>query len=49
MDADERLELNFRSRALREIERAELEGHLAYSVVLRELWDRPDAYRVDGI
>lgn len=49
VDADERLERDFRSRALREIERAEYEDHLAYSVMIRELWNRPDAYRTDGI
>ena len=49
VDADERLERNFRIRALREIERGKREGHLAYSVVGRELWDGPDTYRVDGI
>ena len=49
VDADERLERGFRGRALREIERAEREGYLAYSVVLRELWDRPDTYRADDL
>jgi len=49
VDADERLERNFRRRALREIRRAERRGYAAYQVVLRELWNRPDAYRVDNI
>ncbi len=49
VDADDRLERNFRARAVRQIRRAEREGHLAYTVSFRELYDRPDAYRVDGI
>lgn len=49
VDADERLERGFRKRAISEIERAEMEGHLAYAVRFRELWDSPHTYRVDGI
>ena len=49
VDADERLERRFRTRARAEIERAGRKGYLAYSVWLRELWNRPDTYRVDGI
>jgi glycosyltransferase involved in cell wall biosynthesis len=49
VDADERLERDFRQRALREIRRAERRGYAAYAVILRELWGRPDTYRVDGI
>ncbi len=49
VDADERLERNFRQRALAEIERGEQEGLWAFRVKCRELWDRPDAYRSDGI
>lgn len=49
VDADERVERDLRSRAERELVRAEREGHLAYGVALRELWDRPDRYRVDGV
>lgn len=49
IDADERLEIDFRLRADKELERAAREGHRAYSVRLRELWDRPDTYRADGV
>jgi glycosyltransferase involved in cell wall biosynthesis len=49
VDADERLERDFRPRAEREIRRAERRGYGAYQVVLRELWNRWDTYRVDGI
>ncbi len=49
LDADERVEREFRKRALGEIVRARRRGFLAYSVVLRELWNAPDTYRADGI
>jgi GT2 family glycosyltransferase len=49
VDADERVERDFRSRALREIERAEAAGQDAMWVPWRELWDRPDRMRMDGI
>jgi glycosyltransferase involved in cell wall biosynthesis len=49
LDADERVERGFRSRALREIARADRKGFLAYSVTLRDLWNAPDTYRADGI
>jgi glycosyltransferase involved in cell wall biosynthesis len=49
VDADERLERNFRSRAIREIVRAKNRGYQAYTVALRELWNAPDTYRADGI
>jgi hypothetical protein len=49
VDADERLEKNFRERASREIARAEQEGLPALSVHFRELWDSPVHYRADGI
>jgi glycosyltransferase involved in cell wall biosynthesis len=49
IDADERLERDFRRRALREIARATKQGCPAVSVVVRELWNAPDTYRVDGI
>lgn len=48
VDADERLEAQFRSRAERVIRRGRLLGLSAYAVHLRELWDAPDQYRVDG-
>jgi len=49
VDADERLERDFRKRAEREIRRAERRGYGVYQVVLRELWNSWDTYRVDGI
>jgi len=49
LDADERLEREFRQRALSEIVRARRRGFLAYSVMLRELWNAPDTYRADGM
>lgn len=49
IDADERVERSFRSRAELEIRRAESEGHAALWVPFRELWGAPDTVRVDGI
>jgi glycosyltransferase involved in cell wall biosynthesis len=49
IDADERLEIGFRRRAQEAISRAGVEGLRAYWVHIRELWDRPDTYRVDGV
>jgi hypothetical protein len=49
LDADERVEARFRSRVERLIRRGEAEGVGAYAVRLRELWDHPKRYRVDGI
>lgn len=49
VDADERLERNFRERAERVVRRGRLLGYSAYAVRLRELWDEPSQYRVDGI
>lgn len=48
LDADERVEEDFRARAERLIADAGPDGPMAYAVTLRELWDRPDQYRVDG-
>lgn len=48
LDADERLEKEFRGRAAIEIERAERDGILALAVFIRELWDSPIQYRCDG-
>ena len=48
VDADERLEKDFRERAIREIERANDEGLPALSVNIRELWNSPVHYRSDG-
>jgi len=49
IDADERLERDFRQRAEDEIDRAERDGHAALWVPFKELWDAPDRFRVDGI
>lgn len=48
IDADERVEKEFRARALLEIARAESEGIAALSVNIRELWDSPVHYRADA-
>ena len=48
IDADERVERHFRARAEAEFDRADREGHTAYSVHIRETWDWPDRIRVDG-
>lgn len=45
LDADERLELDFRSRAERIIANSSC---LAYSLQCREVWDHPLYFRVDG-
>ena len=49
IDADERVERDFRSRAEGEIDRAESLGHDALWVHFRELWDEPDHFRSDGL
>jgi hypothetical protein len=49
LDADERVEQEFRLRAERVIRRGRLLALGAYAVRLRELWDSPDEFRVDGI
>lgn len=49
IDADERVERAFRTRAEREIDAAEAAGEPALWVQLRELWDSPDQARVDGV
>jgi glycosyltransferase involved in cell wall biosynthesis len=49
IDADERLERQFRARAERAIARGRLLGFSAFAVRLRELWDQPHQYRTDGI
>jgi hypothetical protein len=48
IDADERLEDDFRQRAEEAMRRADLDGHRAYWVHFLELWE-PARYRVDGI
>lgn len=49
LDADERLEQGFRARAEQEIDRARREGHRAWRLHVREIWDHPLQYRADGI
>ncbi len=49
LDADERLERDFRARAEQEIDRAEAAGHDALWVWFRELWGAPDRVRTDGL
>lgn len=49
LDADERVEREFRARAERVIRRGALFGLSAYALRFRELWDDPDQYRADGI
>jgi glycosyltransferase involved in cell wall biosynthesis len=49
IDADERLERDFRIRAERVIRRGRRLGLRAFQVHVRELWDAPDRYRTDGI
>jgi glycosyltransferase involved in cell wall biosynthesis len=49
LDADERLERDFRERAERVIRRGRPLGFTAFGVHFRELWDTPRLFRVDGI
>jgi hypothetical protein len=49
IDADERLERNFRSRAEREIHLLRGTGQDSLWVRFRELWGAPDRYRKDGV
>jgi hypothetical protein len=49
LDADERIEREFRTRAERVIRRGNMFGISAYALRLRELWDNPCYYRADGI
>ncbi len=48
VDADERLERDFRPRAERVIRRGQRIGLKAFEVHLRELWGSTEHYRVDG-
>lgn len=48
LDADERVEREFRARLERILTRRQA-GVEAYAVHLRELWDSPTQYRTDGI
>jgi GT2 family glycosyltransferase len=49
LDADERLEREFRARAERVIQRSRSIGLTAFGIHFRELWDSPRSFRVDGI
>lgn len=49
IDADERVERDFRRRAERVIVRGRWLGLAAYGVRMRELWDSPERYRSDGL
>ncbi|WP_210491618.1 glycosyltransferase family 2 protein [Patulibacter sp. SYSU D01012] len=49
LDADERVERDFRARAERVIRRGGRLGATAFAVRIRELWDDPHHVRVDGI
>jgi hypothetical protein len=49
MDADERVERDFRARAEEAIARAEYDREAALWVWFRELWGAPDRVRMDGI
>jgi glycosyltransferase involved in cell wall biosynthesis len=49
LDADDRLEREFRVRCERELRRAEKRGYEAYSLPLRELWGSDRTYRIDGV
>jgi glycosyltransferase involved in cell wall biosynthesis len=49
LDADERVELDFRRRAERAIGWAELLGFSALSLPRRDLWEHPGTYRADGV
>jgi hypothetical protein len=49
LDADERVEIDFRDRAERVIRRGAMLGASAYAVRFREMWDNPGQYRTDGL
>jgi glycosyltransferase involved in cell wall biosynthesis len=49
LDVDERLPENVSERLAMTLRRAEAEGLGAFYLWLRELWNQPDQYRVDGI
>jgi hypothetical protein len=49
LDADERLERDFRDRAERVIRRGRRLGLTVFTVKMRELWDSPEKYRRDGV
>lgn len=49
IDADERVEVDFRVRVDALIRDGEARGIWAFQLKVRELWDAPDQYRGDGI
>lgn len=49
LDADERVERDFRDRAERVIRRGRMLGLSAYSLRLCDLWGSPDRFRTDGV
>ncbi len=49
IDADERVERDFRARAERVIRRGRILGRTGFSVRLRELWGSEERYRADGV
>jgi hypothetical protein len=49
LDADERVEVDFRDRAERIIRRGSVAGLSTYALRIRDLWDHPGRYRNDGI
>jgi glycosyltransferase involved in cell wall biosynthesis len=49
LDADERLELAFTTRARDLLDSADRDGVKVYRFTLRELWDDPCQYRIDGV
>jgi glycosyltransferase involved in cell wall biosynthesis len=49
VDADHRLERDFRRRFELVVERGSRHGFTAYAVPVRELWGSPRTFRVDGI
>jgi hypothetical protein len=49
LDADHRVERDFRARCETVIDRGHPLGIEAYALPLRELWDSPRRYRVDGV
>lgn len=49
IDADERVEAEFRARAEPILDWAEMHGHRAMAVAIREVWDDPQLVRVDGL
>lgn len=49
IDADERVEHDFRAKLDAILARADRDGVMAFQLRVRELWDAPDQYRVDGV